>query len=136
MLDVCLLFTVGNHGYNNSLPSMHPVFVARGPAFRRDYTKASMKSVDLYPLMCDILGVKPLPNNGSLSNVQELLVETSTPKPVVVPVPREPSYAWAVGSILGTTLVVGFLFIFVKQVTQRQLPPLHLSNSEITQPLL
>ncbi|KAI7790002.1 ectonucleotide pyrophosphatase/phosphodiesterase family member 5 [Triplophysa rosa] len=129
-------FMLGNHGYNNSLPSMHPVFVARGPAFLRDYTKASMNSVDLYPLMCDILGLKPLPNNGSLSNVQELLLETSTPKPLVAPVPREPSYAWAVGSILGTTLVVGFLFIFVKQVTQRQLPPLHLSNSEITQPLL
>ncbi|KAJ8008722.1 hypothetical protein DPEC_G00081370 [Dallia pectoralis] len=24
---------LGNHGYDNSLPSMHPVFVARGPAF-------------------------------------------------------------------------------------------------------
>uniref|UniRef100_A0A673MQB3 Ectonucleotide pyrophosphatase/phosphodiesterase family member 5-like n=2 Tax=Sinocyclocheilus rhinocerous TaxID=307959 RepID=A0A673MQB3_9TELE len=129
-------FMLGNHGYNNSLPSMHPVFVARGPAFRRDYTKASMRSVDLYPLMCSILGLKPLPNNGSLSSVQDVLVETSTPKPVVPPVPREPSYTWAVGSILGAALVIGFLFIFVQQVTQRQLPPLHLSNSEITQPLL
>uniref|UniRef100_A0A671Q4R1 Ectonucleotide pyrophosphatase/phosphodiesterase family member 5-like n=1 Tax=Sinocyclocheilus anshuiensis TaxID=1608454 RepID=A0A671Q4R1_9TELE len=108
---------VGNHGYNNSLPSMHPVFVARGPAFCRDYTKASMRSVDLYPLMCSILGLKPLPNNGSLSRV-------------------EPSCAWAVGSVLGAALVIGFLFIFVQQVTQRQHLPLHLSNSEITQPLL
>uniref|UniRef100_A0A9J8BCS0 Ectonucleotide pyrophosphatase/phosphodiesterase 5 n=1 Tax=Cyprinus carpio carpio TaxID=630221 RepID=A0A9J8BCS0_CYPCA len=129
-------FMLGNHGYNNSLPSMRPVFVARGPAFRRDYTKASMRSVDLYPLMCSILGLKPLPNNGSLSSVQDVLVETSIPKPVVPPVAREPSYALAVGSILGATLVIGFLFIFVQQVTQRQLPPLHLSNSEITQPLL
>uniref|UniRef100_A0A673N5P3 Ectonucleotide pyrophosphatase/phosphodiesterase 5 n=1 Tax=Sinocyclocheilus rhinocerous TaxID=307959 RepID=A0A673N5P3_9TELE len=129
-------FMLGNHGYNNSLPSMHPVFVARGPAFRRDYTKASMRSVDLYPLMCSILGLKPLPNNGSLSRVQDLLVETSTPKPVVPPVPREPSCAWAVGSVLGAALVIGFLFIFVQQVTQRQHLPLHLSNSEITQPLL
>lgn len=130
------LFTVGNHGYNNSLPSMHPVFVARGPSFRRDYTKSSMNSVDLYPLMCSILGLKPLPNNGSLSTVKELLVETSTPKPAVVPVPKEPSYAWAVGSMLGAAIVVGFLFIYVKQVTQRKIPPLHMSNSEITQPLL
>uniref|UniRef100_A0A673MZ50 Ectonucleotide pyrophosphatase/phosphodiesterase 5 n=1 Tax=Sinocyclocheilus rhinocerous TaxID=307959 RepID=A0A673MZ50_9TELE len=113
-------FMLGNHGYNNSLPSMHPVFVARGPAFRRDYTKASMRSVDLYPLMCSILGLKPLPNNGSLSRVQDLL----------------PSCAWAVGSVLGAALVIGFLFIFVQQVTQRQHLPLHLSNSEITQPLL
>uniref|UniRef100_A0A671Q3D0 Ectonucleotide pyrophosphatase/phosphodiesterase family member 5-like n=1 Tax=Sinocyclocheilus anshuiensis TaxID=1608454 RepID=A0A671Q3D0_9TELE len=113
-------FMLGNHGYNNSLPSMHPVFVARGPAFCRDYTKASMRSVDLYPLMCSILGLKPLPNNGSLSRVQDLL----------------PSCAWAVGSVLGAALVIGFLFIFVQQVTQRQHLPLHLSNSEITQPLL
>uniref|UniRef100_A0A8C1U3G0 Ectonucleotide pyrophosphatase/phosphodiesterase 5 n=2 Tax=Cyprinus carpio TaxID=7962 RepID=A0A8C1U3G0_CYPCA len=129
-------FMLGNHGYNNSLPSMHPVFVARGPAFRCDYTKASMRSVDLYPLMCSILGLKPLPNNGSLSSVLDLLVETSTPKPVVPPVPREPSSAWAVGSVLGVALVIGFLFIFVQQVTQRQHLPMRLSNSEITQPLL
>lgn len=129
-------FMLGNHGYDNSLPSMHPVFVARGPAFRRDYTKASMRSVDLYPLMCSILGLKPLPNNGSLSSVQDLLVNTSTPKPVVSPVPREPSYAWAVGSVLGAALVIGFLFIFVQQVTQRQHLPQHLSDSEMTQPLL
>ncbi|TRY62509.1 hypothetical protein DNTS_033303 [Danionella cerebrum] len=129
-------FMLGNHGYNNSLPSMHPVFVARGPAFRRDYTKAFMRSVDLYPLMCSILGLKPLPNNGSLSSVQDLLVETSTPMPLVPPIPREPSYAWAVGSLLGAALVIGFLLMFVQQVTQRQLRPMHLSNSEITQPLL
>lgn len=115
---------------------MHPVFVARGPSFRTGYTKASMRSVDLYPLMCSILGVQALPNNGSLRSVRDLLVETFTPRPVPPSVPKEPSYAWAVGTVLGSCLVLGFLIMVVKQATQRQLPTLPLSNREISQPLL
>lgn len=127
---------MGNHGYDNHLPSMHPVFVARGPSFRTGYTKASMRSVDLYPLMCSVLGIRALPNNGSLMSVRDLLVETFTPRPVPPPIPKEPSYAWAVRTVLGSGLVLGFLIIFVKQLTQRQLPPLPLTNREISQPLL
>ncbi|KAI4872739.1 hypothetical protein NFI96_026978 [Prochilodus magdalenae] len=127
---------LGNHGYDNHLPSMHPVFVARGPSFRTGYTKAAMRSVDLYPLMCSILGVQPLPNNGSLASVRDLLIETPTPRPTLPSVPKEPPSAWVMGSLLGAILVVGFLVTFVKQVTQRQLPPLPLTNREISQPLL
>lgn len=123
---------------------MHPVFVARGPAFRSGYVKSTMHSVDLYPLMCHILGVPPLPNNGSLASVQDLLEEAltetpsppPTPRPLVPSRPKDPSHAWVVGLLLGTTLVVFFLFIFVKQVTLKQLPTLPLSNREISQPLL
>ncbi|XP_022519393.2 ectonucleotide pyrophosphatase/phosphodiesterase family member 5-like [Astyanax mexicanus] len=129
-------FMMGNHGYDNHLRSMHPVFVARGPSFRTGYTKTAMRSVDLYPLMCYILGVQPLPNNGSLASVRNLLAEKPTPRPTLPSVPNDPSYAWALGLFLGAALVVGFLVPFVKQVTQRQLPPLPLSNQEISQPLL
>lgn len=95
-----------------------------------------MRSVDLYPLMCSVLGIRALPNNGSLMSVRDLLVETFTPRPVPPPIPKEPSYAWAVRTVLGSGLVLGFLIIFVKQLTQRQLPPLPLTNREISQPLL
>lgn len=95
-----------------------------------------MRSVDLYPLMCSILGINALPNNGSLISVRDLLVEMATPRPVPPPVPKEPSYAWAVGTVLGIGLVLGFLITFVKQGTQRQLTPLPLTNREISQPLL
>lgn len=131
-----MFFAVGNHGYDNHLRSMHPVFVARGPSLRTGYTKVAMRSVDLYPLMCSILGVKPLPNNGSLASVRDLLVERPTPKPTLPSVPLEPSYTWIVGSLLGAALVVGFLMTIVKQVTQRQLPPLPITNKEMSQPLL
>lgn len=132
VLSLC--FTVGNHGYDNTLPSMHPVLVARGPAFRQDYVKSSMRSVDLYPLMCHILSVRPRPNNGSLARVMDLLSE---PPPPTHSTPLEgryqPSFATALGVVLGVVMVTGFLVVIVKQMTLRQLPS---RQSEMAQPLL
>ncbi|KAM4633755.1 ectonucleotide pyrophosphatase/phosphodiesterase family member 5 [Polymixia lowei] len=130
-------FMLGNHGYSSSLPSMHPVFVARGPAFRQKYVKTSMRSVDLYPLMCHILSLHPLPNNGSLSNVQDLLSpEASRSTPSLPPRVTGYSYAPAVGSLLGVVMILGFLVVFVRQVTLKQLPSLPLRSREMSQPLL
>ncbi|KAJ3604853.1 hypothetical protein NHX12_026905 [Muraenolepis orangiensis] len=122
---------LGNHGYSNTLPSMHPVFLARGPAFRQDYVKETMRSVDLYPLMCHILGLRPLPNNGSLARVQDLLSAGPSPSP-----PGGYGYAPAVGSVLGALMVLGFLLVFVRQVTLKQLRPLAVRSREMSQPLL
>ncbi|KAL4630511.1 ectonucleotide pyrophosphatase/phosphodiesterase family member 5 [Arapaima gigas] len=130
-------FMLGNHGYDNRLPSMHPLFVAHGPAFRQGYKKDGMRSVDLYPLMCSILGIQPSPNNGSLSNVQDLLKQTHPTQPIPhIPQVRESSYAWVLGVLLGIALVIGFLIGFVKQVTDRQLSVVPHTNLEIVQPLL
>lgn len=63
----------GNHGYNNSVDSMHPFFVAYGPAFRPGARIAPFQNVDLYPLMCHILKLTPEPNNGTFTNVIHLL---------------------------------------------------------------
>lgn len=65
--------TEGDHGYNNSLPDMHPFFMATGPAFRVNHTVETFKNVDVYPLICNILGIEPAPNNGSMDIVQSLL---------------------------------------------------------------
>lgn len=65
--------TEGDHGYNNSLPDMHPFFMAMGPAFRVNHTVETFKNVDVYPLICKILGIEPAPNNGSMDIVQSLL---------------------------------------------------------------
>ncbi|NWH71127.1 ENPP5 phosphodiesterase, partial [Piaya cayana] len=72
---ICLLLLVGNHGYDNTVPEMHPIFLAFGPAFRRNATKEAMNSTDLYPLLCHLLGINALPNNGSFNAVKDLLVE-------------------------------------------------------------
>lgn len=47
--------------------------MARGPAFRISYQGDVFDNVDLYPLICKIIGLKPGPNNGTLTNVYQLL---------------------------------------------------------------
>lgn len=44
-----------------------------GPAFKKNFTIETFNSVDIYPLMCHILGVEPAPNNGSMDKVKTLL---------------------------------------------------------------
>lgn len=76
---------LGDHGYDNSLPSMHPFLAATGPSFRRGYVVNSMESVDVYPLMCHLLSVAARPNNGTLTNSRcMLLAETCWDVPLTV----------------------------------------------------
>ncbi|CAF0741783.1 unnamed protein product [Brachionus calyciflorus] len=66
--------TNGDHGYYNNETSMFPIFLAHGPAFKKSYKSRVFNNVDLYPLMCFILGVQPAYNNGTLENVIDMLV--------------------------------------------------------------
>ncbi|XP_051880098.1 bis(5'-adenosyl)-triphosphatase enpp4 [Pristis pectinata] len=68
---------LGDHGYDNALPSMHPLLVAYGPVFQKAYKMESINSIDVYPLMCHILGLKEEPNNGTFRNVRCLLASES-----------------------------------------------------------
>lgn len=66
----------GNHGYDNLLPSMQPLFMAQGPRFKKAYTHPTVfENVDLYPLMLNILGIpqQAFPSNGTFANVQAML---------------------------------------------------------------
>ncbi|KAL4233252.1 hypothetical protein ACF0H5_007936 [Mactra antiquata] len=70
--------TIGVHGYNPAqVMNMRPFFLAMGPAFKKGFSLKSLNNVDIYPLMCYILGLTPAPNNGSLENVKDMLVEKS-----------------------------------------------------------
>ncbi|XP_066492237.1 bis(5'-adenosyl)-triphosphatase ENPP4 [Tiliqua scincoides] len=69
------LSKLGDHGFDNALSSMHPFLAAHGPAFRKGYRQETINIVDIYPMMCHILGLTPQPNNGTLSNVKCLLVD-------------------------------------------------------------
>uniref|UniRef100_A0A6I8NMY4 bis(5'-adenosyl)-triphosphatase n=2 Tax=Ornithorhynchus anatinus TaxID=9258 RepID=A0A6I8NMY4_ORNAN len=66
---------LGDHGYDNTLPSMHPFLAAHGPAFHRGYRQRSINTVDIYPMMCHILGLKPQPSNGTFGNTKCLLAD-------------------------------------------------------------
>ena len=71
----CMFSTEGDHGYNNSLASMHPIFLARGPQFRRGFQSGPLRNVDVYPLICKLLVMDPHANDGDLSRIQHLLRE-------------------------------------------------------------
>ena len=55
----------GSHGYDNALPSMRAVFIARGPSFKQGATLPGFDNVDLYPLMTRLLGIPAAPNDGN-----------------------------------------------------------------------
>ncbi|CAL1538432.1 unnamed protein product [Lymnaea stagnalis] len=63
----------GNHGYDNELISMKPIFIASGPAFKVNVTVDPIQSVDIYPLICHLLHIESEPNNGSLERVNSML---------------------------------------------------------------
>lgn len=54
----------GSHGYDNALPSMRAVFIARGPAFKQGETLPGFDNVDVYPLLTRLLGIPAAPNDG------------------------------------------------------------------------
>ena len=72
-------FSYGSHGYTNKDPSMWATFLARGPAFREGVVIKPLRNIDLYPVMCELLGIKPRPNNGTLdSSLKDALKEPFT----------------------------------------------------------
>lgn len=54
----------GAHGYDPRYRAMHGLFVAAGPRVRRGYTAPAIQNVHLYAFMCELLGLKPAPNDG------------------------------------------------------------------------
>ena len=68
------LTIVGQHGYDNKEDDMKTTLIASGPHFKSGYKQASMNSVDLYPLMCRILGLRTCHrSSGCLKNTRNLV---------------------------------------------------------------
>jgi hypothetical protein len=63
----------GLHGYDNQLPSMRGIFIARGPAFKTNAIVEPFLNLHVYELVCHILKIKPAPNDGDLNAVRPLL---------------------------------------------------------------
>ncbi|RYP48716.1 hypothetical protein DL768_005436 [Monosporascus sp. mg162] len=58
----------GLHGYDHEHPLMRAIFVARGPAFpHQPHSKVEVfQNIEVYNILCDSVGMKPVPNNGTL----------------------------------------------------------------------
>jgi len=63
----------GGHGWDNAKRDMHTVFYAMGPAFKSNHLHSPFKLVDLYPLIAQILGLRPAQVDGELDRVRGML---------------------------------------------------------------
>uniref|UniRef100_A0A674I5R1 Ectonucleotide pyrophosphatase/phosphodiesterase 3 n=1 Tax=Terrapene triunguis TaxID=2587831 RepID=A0A674I5R1_9SAUR len=63
----------GNHGYDNEFKSMEAIFIAHGPSFKEKTEVEPFENIEIYNLMCDLLHIKPAPNNGTHGSLNHLL---------------------------------------------------------------
>ena len=63
----------GMHGFDNAYPSMHGIFVARGPAFGKGLEIEAFSAVNIYGLVAKILRIRPAQNDGDLKTVEMIL---------------------------------------------------------------
>ncbi len=66
-------FNRGDHGYDPAFPSMHGIFIANGPSFRRGVELPEVENVNVYNLLCAALHLKPAPNDGDDRLVQGVM---------------------------------------------------------------
>lgn len=66
---------LGAHGYCPLESDMQVAFRACGPDFKKGYLKEDkFPNVDLYPMLCHLLGIKPAPVDGDLRGVRDMFV--------------------------------------------------------------
>lgn len=63
----------GGHGYDNALVSMRATFIAHGAAFKKGFVAEPFQNIQVYNLMCAILGLQPAKNDGDFSVVSQML---------------------------------------------------------------
>ena len=70
----------GAHGFDSTEPNMMVAFRAIGPDFKEAYEapftdgeQSAFHNIDLYPMLCKLLGIKPAPVDGKLERIQKIL---------------------------------------------------------------
>ncbi|XP_071825233.1 ectonucleotide pyrophosphatase/phosphodiesterase family member 7-like [Apostichopus japonicus] len=66
-----------DHGFDNSAMEMKASFYAKGPAFKSNFRARPLESVDIYQMMCDILKLEAVPNNGSRPRYTKMMTGPS-----------------------------------------------------------
>jgi ectonucleotide pyrophosphatase/phosphodiesterase family protein 5 len=82
---------MGGTGYHPGFEVMRGVFIGYGPSFKQGLKFQAMKNVDIYGLVCHLLGINPRPNNGSYEVVKSMFSDMTSfaddPEPAVAIVP-------------------------------------------------
>jgi ectonucleotide pyrophosphatase/phosphodiesterase family protein 5 len=69
-------YTGGTHGYDNELFSMHAIFIANGPAFKKGYSRDTVENIDIYPLISHLLQLTPNQKiDGNLDRISDILLK-------------------------------------------------------------
>lgn len=69
-----LLKEKGNHGYDNNALDMQGIFIASGPAFKKNYKTGTLWNIDIYQLLCKIFNIVPRSNiDGKLERIEFIL---------------------------------------------------------------
>ncbi|XP_005944849.1 ectonucleotide pyrophosphatase/phosphodiesterase family member 2 [Haplochromis burtoni] len=81
----------GDHGFDNKITSMRTIFIGHGPSFKFQKMVPEFENIELYNVMCDLLGLKPVPNNGTHGSLNDMLKDPpfhpSMPEEVTPPSP-------------------------------------------------
>lgn len=64
--------SLGAHGYDPSYFDMHAMFRAIGPSFKH-IKFPHFSNVNVYPLLCKLLNIKPAKNDGNIDNVKAII---------------------------------------------------------------
>ncbi|KAK3526352.1 hypothetical protein QTP70_024631 [Hemibagrus guttatus] len=87
----------GDHGFDNIISSMQTIFLGYGPNFKFRTEVPPFENIELYNVMCDILGLTPAPNNGTHGSLNSMLKDPPftpiQPEEVTSPKPLEPAAA-------------------------------------------
>lgn len=63
----------GEHGYDPDAPDVTAMFIATGPAFRPRTALPRFDNVDIYSLLCRLIGIAPTPSDGSIDSLAPAL---------------------------------------------------------------
>uniref|UniRef100_A0A8C5AYI3 Ectonucleotide pyrophosphatase/phosphodiesterase 1 n=1 Tax=Gadus morhua TaxID=8049 RepID=A0A8C5AYI3_GADMO len=63
----------GFHGSDNIFDNMQAVFIGYGPHLKHRTTVPPFENIEVYNLLCDLLGIPPSPNNGTHGSLNHLL---------------------------------------------------------------
>ncbi|XP_070707967.1 ectonucleotide pyrophosphatase/phosphodiesterase family member 7-like [Pempheris klunzingeri] len=97
----------GEHGFDNQVMDMKPFFRAVGPDFQKKLVFGPFETVNVYPLMCHLLGIKPEINDGHLDNTKHMLV----PKENTGGDNDDPEMNTELQVVIGLSAVTGFLVL-------------------------
>ena len=97
----------GNHGWPPQKGNLYSILFAQGPAFKVDYEIEPFSILDLYPMMCDLLGIDPRPNNGSMATVKKMYKEEESPS-----TGQRSVVTWSLGALLPLAVLSVFLGSF------------------------